>query len=309
MPKQYKACVASEVKSGKPKKTAQKICAISYYKKHGKSVQEAAKKEGKKVDAPELDLIKGDIVEKAYENAPKGGMDTNTGKTKIHEGTGSNEEGKSEELETGVADMGYLIPDMLPLTSEKSAKEALEHYLKHYGIYEIDQRREMVRKLRQSLAHWKLAVPEEELWKSLETNQAFETSGQTHSAGGVSAFERGSSQQMDMVKFYAPIQKIDEEKRMVYGYATTQSEDSQEEIVDLQASFDAVDDWAKWATIKEMHRQDTAAGTAPVIEKHPGVGVYIGAKIVDDQAWRKCQEKVYKGFSIGGHSIKKEKDT
>jgi len=87
---------------------------------------------------------------------------------------------------------------------------------------------------------------------------------------------------------------------MVFGYATTPSLDSQDEIVDLEASFEAVDDWKKWANIKEMHRPETAVGIAPIIEKHVGVGVYIGAEIVDDLAWKKCVKGVYKGFSIGG---------
>jgi len=109
----------------------------------------------------------------------------------------------------------------------------------------------------------------------------------------------------ELVKLYAPISKIDEEKRMVYGYATTPSVDSQDEVIDLEASFEAVDDWKKWANIKEMHRADTAVGIAPIIEKHVGVGVYIGAEIVDDQAWKKCVKKVYKGFSIGGKVIER----
>jgi len=110
----------------------------------------------------------------------------------------------------------------------------------------------------------------------------------------------------EIVRLYAPISKIDEEKRMVYGYATTPTQDSQSEVVDLDASFEAVDEWKEWANIKEMHRSDTAAGIAPIIEKHVGVGVYIGAEIVDDQAWRKCQKKVYKGFSIGGSVIERK---
>jgi len=110
----------------------------------------------------------------------------------------------------------------------------------------------------------------------------------------------------EIVNLWAPISKIDEEKRMVFGYATTPTKDSQEEVVDLEASFEAVDEWKKWANIKEMHRAETAVGIAPIIEKHVGVGVYIGAEIVDDQAWRKCQKKVYKGFSIGGRVIEKE---
>ena len=40
MPKEYKECVKSEIASGKSEKTAQRICAISYYKKHGKRPQD-----------------------------------------------------------------------------------------------------------------------------------------------------------------------------------------------------------------------------------------------------------------------------
>jgi hypothetical protein len=40
MPKEYKECVKSYVDKGKSKKEAQKICAISYYKKHGRTPQQ-----------------------------------------------------------------------------------------------------------------------------------------------------------------------------------------------------------------------------------------------------------------------------
>jgi len=116
----------------------------------------------------------------------------------------------------------------------------------------------------------------------------------------VTEAEKGETMIPEIIKMYAPFAKVDEEKRMVFGYATTPAKDSQEEIVDLEASFEAVDEWKQWANIKEMHRPETAVGIAPVIEKHVGVGVYIGAEIVDDLAWKKCQKGVYKGFSIGG---------
>lgn len=110
----------------------------------------------------------------------------------------------------------------------------------------------------------------------------------------------------EMMKMYAPISKVDEEHRMVYGYATSPTLDSQKETVDLEASFEAADEWKKWANIKEMHRPESAVGVAPVIEKHVGVGLYIGAEIVDDAAWKKVQKKVYKGFSIGGRVITRD---
>lgn len=43
MPKEYKACVKSLKSEGKSHKDAQRICAISYYKKHGKRPQDDEK--------------------------------------------------------------------------------------------------------------------------------------------------------------------------------------------------------------------------------------------------------------------------
>lgn len=41
MPAEYDNCVRSEVKSGKSRKTAQRICAIAFFKRHGKRPQDA----------------------------------------------------------------------------------------------------------------------------------------------------------------------------------------------------------------------------------------------------------------------------
>lgn len=40
MPKEYTECVKSEIASGKSKKVAQRICAIRYYKNHGRTPQQ-----------------------------------------------------------------------------------------------------------------------------------------------------------------------------------------------------------------------------------------------------------------------------
>ncbi|MGH6990793.1 MAG: DUF6582 domain-containing protein, partial [Stellaceae bacterium] len=59
-----------------------------------------------------------------------------------------------------------------------------------------------------------------------------------------------------------------------------------------------------WANVREMH-QASAVGVA----KEANVddkGLYIGAKIVDDDAWKKVVEEVYKGFSIGGDVTRRD---
>lgn len=103
---------------------------------------------------------------------------------------------------------------------------------------------------------------------------------------------------------YADIDKVDHELRMVYGYATNEALDSQGERVMFDATKDALDDYSKWRNIREMH-QEKAVGVAPLLELRttPTKGLYVGAKIIDDDAWKKVQAGVYKGFSIGGKKI------
>lgn len=107
--------------------------------------------------------------------------------------------------------------------------------------------------------------------------------------------------------YFLPIEKVDEERRMVWGYASTPTKDLQGEIVTLDAIKSALPDYMKWANIREMH---TSSAVGVTKEAHiDDNGLYIGARIVDDDAWKKCKEQVYKGFSIGGSKIQKAGDT
>jgi cation transport regulator ChaB len=117
---------------------------------------------------------------------------------------------------------------------------------------------------------------------------------------GDSWMEKASSEINDF-EVYCDFQKMDEEQRMVYGYATTDALDSQGEIVELDATERAVEDYKKWRNIREMHGP-SVAGTAPVIEMRKN-GLWLGAKIDDDMAWKKVKSGAYKGFSIGGKKL------
>ena len=112
---------------------------------------------------------------------------------------------------------------------------------------------------------------------------------------------------MNDVSFFLPITKVDKKQRMVWGYASTPTKDLDDEIISLDAIKAALPSYMEWRNIREMH-QASAVGTAKeanVDEK----GLYLGAKIVDDAAWKKVEEEVYKGFSIGGRKITKKGDT
>jgi HK97 family phage prohead protease len=101
-----------------------------------------------------------------------------------------------------------------------------------------------------------------------------------------------------MLSLFARIAKLDEEKRLVFGYASTEALDSQGEIVRREALEAALPDYMRFANIREMHLPSAVgvAHEAEVDEK----GLFLAAKVVDDAAWAKVKEGVYKGFSIGG---------
>ena len=106
------------------------------------------------------------------------------------------------------------------------------------------------------------------------------------------------------MKIYFPIAKVDAERREVWGYASTEARDDQGEVVKREALTAALGDYMKFANIREMH-QLSAVGVA----KEAGVddkGLYVGARIVDDQAWAKVIEGVYKGYSIGGRVTQRD---
>jgi hypothetical protein len=111
---------------------------------------------------------------------------------------------------------------------------------------------------------------------------------------------------MDDFSVFLPIEKVDAQSGMVWGYASTPSKDLQGEIVPLDAIKAALPDYMKWANIREMH---TSSAVGVTKEAHVDAkGLYIGAKISDAVAWKKCKDGVYKGFSIGGSKLEKVGD-
>ena len=105
-------------------------------------------------------------------------------------------------------------------------------------------------------------------------------------------------------RYFASITKVDEDQRMVYGYASTTALDSQDERITREAMSDALGDYMKFANIREMHG-NSAVGVAKSADMRDD-GIYVSAHVVDDSAWKKVKAGVYKGFSIGGKSTMKK---
>ena len=87
------------------------------------------------------------------------------------------------------------------------------------------------------------------------------------------------------MKLFAQISKIDEEQRMVWGYATTEARDSQGEIVTLDCIKSAWEDYMKFANIREMH-QSKAIGKAMEMEAS-GSGFVVEARSVSSHRGEK----------------------
>ncbi len=116
--------------------------------------------------------------------------------------------------------------------------------------------------------------------------------------------------ELDKSILYAPIAKSDTEQRMVWGYVSSEDLDADHQIADTGWLKNALSEWFEnWHNIREMHRAK-AVGRATELK---WVGIdgerpMIGAKIVDQDAWKMVKEGIYNGFSIGIKNIKIQPD-
>lgn len=108
---------------------------------------------------------------------------------------------------------------------------------------------------------------------------------------------------------FAPFEKVEEQEDgtvKVFGIASSESEDSDGDIMKADAVRAALPDWAEYGNIREMH-QPIAAGVA--IEAHvDDAGItHLGAHVVDPSSVAKVRAKVLKGFSLGGTVTKRNR--
>jgi hypothetical protein len=113
---------------------------------------------------------------------------------------------------------------------------------------------------------------------------------------------------------YCQISKVDEEKRTVTGIGTSEALDGEGEIFDYPSSKPYVQAWSdgvytrsqgkSYGNIREMH-QLSAVGklSEPIIFDDTQKLVILTSYISDDQAWKKCFDGTYTGFSISGPVI------
>jgi hypothetical protein len=116
----------------------------------------------------------------------------------------------------------------------------------------------------------------------------------------------------DNVRLSMPFSKVDQERRIVSGFATLDNIDKQQDIVTTEASMSAFSKFR--GNIREMH-QPSAVGKMvsfkedkyfdPESKKFYS-GVYVSAYVSKgaQDAWEKVLDGTYTGFSIGGRMNK-----
>lgn len=114
-----------------------------------------------------------------------------------------------------------------------------------------------------------------------------------------------------MQKFsrYAEISKVEDQDDgtiKVWGYASSGAEDTDGEVITPEAMKAALPDYLKFGAVREMHGKN-AAGTAIEATVEEDGRTFFGAHVVDPVAVKKVQAKVYKGFSVGGNVLARDK--
>ncbi len=115
---------------------------------------------------------------------------------------------------------------------------------------------------------------------------------------------------MSKLNLFVPLTKVDESKREVWGVAAEEAPDKTGEIMDYAKSKPRFQEWSQQiakasggkslGNVREMHQPNAVGKLIDLQFDDTAKKIYVGAKIVDDTAWKKVSEGVYTGFSIGG---------
>ena len=113
--------------------------------------------------------------------------------------------------------------------------------------------------------------------------------------------ERNGTMPPQAVSYYAPITRIDREKREVIGVATAEVKDAYRTVIGYEASKDAFNRWR--GNIREMHDPKKAVGRALEItpdDDHKRIIVRARISKGAQDTWEKVLDGTLTGFSIGG---------
>jgi len=112
---------------------------------------------------------------------------------------------------------------------------------------------------------------------------------------------------------FIPFSKVDSVRREVSGVVTAEAPDKDREVCDYEKSkpyYQAViaeigkaTDGQNFFPLREMHGLKAAGKCIGFNFNDPEKEIEMTFKVVDDDAWKKVEERVYTGFSQGGRKI------
>lgn len=117
-----------------------------------------------------------------------------------------------------------------------------------------------------------------------------------------------------MKQLFCRISKVNEETRTVTGIGASEAIDADGQIFDYESSKPFIEAWSaaavarsqgkSYGNVREMH-QSWAAGklSDPIVFDDSNKAVILTSYVSDDDAWDKCVDGTYTGFSICGPII------
>lgn len=123
---------------------------------------------------------------------------------------------------------------------------------------------------------------------------------------------------MDNLSIFVPVLKVDAAQHMVYGTAVAEEADRAQEIFDYASSKPEFEKWSgeiakatdgkSLGNVRSMHGHVAAGKLTDIGFNDERKAIDVAAKIVDENEWKKVEEGVYTGFSIGGKYLKRWQD-
>jgi hypothetical protein len=123
---------------------------------------------------------------------------------------------------------------------------------------------------------------------------------------------------MNDMKLFIPITKIDAAQRLVYGVVTAEAPDVSGEVCDYASTKPLYQKWSQkfadatdsksFGNLRAMHANVAAGKLTEIAFNDEAKRIEICGKVVDDDEWQKVEEGVYTGFSRGGRYLKRWPD-
>ena len=120
---------------------------------------------------------------------------------------------------------------------------------------------------------------------------------------------------MTGLDLFIPLTKVDAQNRLLYGTIAAEVPDRCGEIFDYNSSkphfltwsgdFEKATGGGSKGNLRAMHGNVAAGKLVDIVFDDGGKKIKAVAKVVDEDEWRKCEEGVYTGFSVGGSYVRR----